>query len=357
MSKDTRARIVAALVSCSALGLCGCTPPKPDEDPVPSLVDSPPPAPPLLGPSCLGDELPCADALAGSNDAGPFGGGSCCETLWLPGGAFLMGCADSEVKYPDDLQTEDREHQVTVSGFYLDRFEITRGRFARYVTEYLGPPAPGTGEHPRIAGSGWQARGSSSDWDAELPDDPAALLNEVASNDLSQVEDPNAPVERLSWFVAFAFCIWDGGRLPTEAEWEYAAAGGLENRPYPWPPEQGDLTALLRAAPVAPVGSNPAARGRFGHDDLAGGVREWVLDRFSERYYLERDEGCHDCANVQTDGIIGRGLRGARDTTCCTELDTEFRSAARGVAAPGVPRPGQGARCARDARPSPPASE
>lgn len=261
-----------------------------------------------------------------------------------------MGFAATEVKYPDDLQPEDREHEVTVSGFYLDRFEITRGRFARYVEQYFGPPEPGSGQHPRIAGSGWQARGSSTDWDAELPDDQLALMNEVSIGDLSQVENPNAPVERLSWFVAFAFCIWDGGRLPTEAEWEYAAAGGLENRSYPWPPEAGDPRATLRDQPLAPVGSMPAVRGRFGHDDLAGGVREWVLDRFSERFYLERAEGCHDCANVLTDGIIGRGLRGASDTTCCTELDTEFRSAARAVAAPGVARPGQGARCAREPR-------
>jgi formylglycine-generating enzyme required for sulfatase activity len=246
------------------------------------------------------------------------------------------------------LAIEDRDREVTVGGFYLDRFEITRGRFSRYARENDGaPPAPGSGAHPRIPDSGWQDR-----WDDDLPDDREALLDNVMIDDVSQIENPNHPMDRLSWFVAFAFCIWDGGRLPTEAEWEYAAAGGEDNRRYPWGADASP-TALLKGAKPAPVGSNRETRGAFGHDDLAGGVREWVLDGFSERFYLERGSGCRDCANVSTDVSTdgnGHGVRGGSDTTCCAELDTEFRSAARALDVPGALRPGLGARCARDPR-------
>jgi formylglycine-generating enzyme required for sulfatase activity len=255
-----------------------------------------------------------------------------------------MGFAANEVSYPEDLAIEDRDREVTVGGFYLDRFEITRGRFASYARQYAEPPASGSGAHPRIPGSGWQADA----WNAELPEDQAALLGAALIGDPASVTDPNAPMDRLSWFVALAFCIWDGGRLPTEAEWEYAAAGALENRPYPWGSDP-ELAASLRAAGLATVGSNSATRGRFGHDDLAGGAREWVFDWFSERFHLEAGAGCQDCANLVES--LGRTVRGDRDTTCCAEVDTEFRSAARSLVAPGVSRPGQGARCARDPRP------
>jgi formylglycine-generating enzyme len=345
MSKSRRGPFFVTLASVAALGAVSCTPVKPDEDGALDWADSRASGPPVLGPSCVGEEVSCAAEAIGVDEAGQLAQGSCCETLWVPGGRFSMGFAPDEVKYPEDLTTEDRDHEVTISGFYLDRFEITRDRFSRYAAQYADPPAPDSAEHPRIAGSGWQAL----DWDAELPVDQRALLAEVLMDDPSNVETPNAPMDRLSWFVAFAFCIWDGGRLPTEAEWEYAAAGGFENRPYPWGPLDAQLILALKAAVPAPAGSNAGTRGLFGQDDLAGGVREWVLDRFSERYYLEGGEGCHDCANLPGRDSA-RGVRGDRDTTCCTELDTEFRSAARALAASGVARAGQGARCARDPR-------
>jgi formylglycine-generating enzyme required for sulfatase activity len=272
-----------------------------------------------------------------------------------------MGFRPGEVLYPADLSDEDRDHSVSVSGYFLDRFEITWARFEQFAAEFGGPPAAGSGAHPALSRTtGWQ-----SEWDLELPATGAELLERARSGETRTLDagmgseplevarvamgEPNFAADRLSWFVAFAFCIWDGGRLPTEAEWEYAATGGERNWAYPW----GDTTepiAGLRSVPVAPVGSRPELRGVFGHDDLAGGVVEWAFDWLAEGYYVEGGSACADCAN-HVEGIA-RVVRGASDPTCCSgDLDTEYRAASRSGRAPGVALPGVGARCARDRLP------
>jgi formylglycine-generating enzyme required for sulfatase activity len=251
-----------------------------------------------------------------------------------------MGFSPDDVNFPDDLSANNRDHPVTISSLFLDRFEITRGRFWNFARQYRSPPAAGSGRHPRIADSGWK-----SDWNDKLPGDAAEMLATVGlPSDGSEPDNPNVPIHSVSWFAAFAFCIWDGGRLPTEAEWEYAAAGGIANDPYPWgeSPE-----GVGRVAPAdVPVGSSPATRGAFGQDDLAGGVREWVLDWFDAAFYAREGRACNDCANLEEG--LGRGVRGDKDASCCTGLDSEFRAAARASAAPGTDFKLQGARCARD---------
>ena len=103
-----------------------------------------------------------------------------------------------------------------------------------------------------------------------------------------------AAVGCIGWFQAQAFCIWDGGRLPTEAEWEYAAAGGDQNRLFPWgnAPLDGtrlddtDLGGINETADTPDdVGLYPDGAGRYGHLDLSGNVAEWVFDCYDENYY------------------------------------------------------------------------
>jgi len=110
-------------------------------------------------------------------------------------------------------------------------------------------------------------------------------------------------VNCVSFFEAEAFCIWDGGRLPTDLEWEYAAAGGDENRIYPWgSTEPTHMDAMYGCSNqldfpciIPTVGSYSQGRGRFGQLDLAGSVAEWTLDALG----LARPIPCNDCASVQ----------------------------------------------------------
>ena len=92
------------------------------------------------------------------------------------------------------------------------------------------PPAAATGAHPNLANSGWDAA-----WNQFLSADTATLIGAIKCNATFQTwtdtagSNENLPINCLTWYDAMAFCIWDGGYLPTEAEWNYAAAGGLEN--------------------------------------------------------------------------------------------------------------------------------
>jgi formylglycine-generating enzyme required for sulfatase activity len=203
----------------------------------------------------------------------------------------------------------DDGNPATVSSFDLDHYEVTVGRFRAFVAAGMGtqenPPASGAGAHPLIADSGW-----FSGWDGYLSSDTAAfraaLGCKASSETWSDAADPareTLPINCVTWFEAFAFCVWDGGRLPTEAEWNYAAAGGDEQREYPWgsgiDATQAAHDCLADGQPecafgdILPVGSLSAGDARFGHADLGGNVWELVLDWF-DVYPLP----CVDCANT-----------------------------------------------------------
>lgn len=284
------------------------------------------------GRSCIGLSATC----------GPLDNENCCTSPMVTGGTYNRG---NDTNYP-----------ATVSDFRLDRFEITVGRFRKFVEAYPGSkPAENAGAHPLIGGSGW-----SSEWDTNLPADQAALKTNVkcgSSQTWTDVAGVNEglPINCLSWFEAFAFCAWDGGRLPTEAEWNYAAAGGSEQREYPWsnPPSSitidgtyavydclGDGSAAGNCvfADILKVGAkSQKGDGKWSQADLGGSMWEWNVDCYQSSYA----NPCNNCADVgqAPDRVIrgGSWLFGA----------SNLRSSYRFFFPPTYRNDRGGARCAR----------
>ncbi len=250
--------------------------------------------------------------------------------------------------YSDGLSSELPEHPATVAGFSLDKFEVTVGRFRKFVEQYTGTaPSVGAGAHPRSAGTGWQ-RG----WDASLAATQAVLKSNLACSPSYQTwtdaerEKERHAINCVSWYEAMAFCIWDGGRLPTEAEWEYAAAGGSANRLQPWGSEAYDGTQANVAegafTPYMDVGSTPAGDGLWGQSDLAGGMSEWAYDLFDREWY-GKSSPCSNCANT-----VSGSDRVVRGGSWTQHVDI-LRVVSRAGVIPTNRNSLLGFRCARDA--------
>jgi formylglycine-generating enzyme required for sulfatase activity len=244
----------------------------------------------------------------------------------IPGGVYYR----SYDKAADGL-SGNMSAPATLSSFALDKYEVTVGRFRTFVNAGQGtlasPPMPGTGAHAHLAGSGWDA-----DWNINLTADKPTLLTALKCNGMFQTwtDVPGAnerrPINCVTWYEAMAFCAWDGGYLPTEAEWNYAATGGNAQRAYPWSNPPGALTPINGAyvsysdvagscagdgmmgcavTDLVPVGSKPAGDGLWGQSDLAGNVWEWNLDWYAPAYATP----CTDCADLTaaTNRIIHGG--------------------------------------------------
>jgi sulfatase modifying factor 1 len=274
-------------------------------------------------PSCRGGQATC----------GPAGTTSCCRSLAVPGGTFARSHDDVTPAYADD------RYRASVSGFHLDTYEVTVARIRGFVEAYpASRPADGAGANPDDAADvGWRAA-----WSALLPPTADELSAQLACDGTSPAS--TEPARCVSWYVAQAFCIWDGGRLPTEAEWNYAAAGGEQQRAYPWstPPTS---TAIDRdraghdGAAITPPGVRPAGDGRWGHADLAGNAAEWVLDSHAAPYPTDL---CTDCANHAAAPF--RVVRGGSLASGPSALLASARSSLD----PTVRRATTGFRCARD---------
>jgi len=306
-----------------------------------AVLDAPPDAPPQFS-SCIGLAATCG-AAANEN---------CCATATVPGGTYYRSYDVSPGSSYKDMGAP-----ATVSTFKLDKFEVTVGRFRVFVNAGYGtqakPPAPGAGTHPALPESGWDPA-----WNQELSTDISSLVAGLKCDasyqswtDAAGATD-NRPINCVTWYEAMAFCIWDGGYLPTEAEWNYAAAGGAEQRAFPWSNPAGDVSIDCSYAnhfpassqPCAPgvnrVGSeSPKGDGKWGHSDLAGNVAELVLDSYAP--YVTP---CTDCAPTIGGNRVVRGGSTLIDPAFVNWLRTADRFI--GVA-PNLRRSTAGVRCAR----------
>jgi len=300
-------------------------------------------------PSCAHLEHTCG--LAADDD--------CCASILVPGGPFQLGydvATDSGATAEDSLAKP--EHAIVLTPYYLDQYEVTLGRFRQFVDRYDAwrKPLPGDGAYPgRPVNSGWQ-----KEWATELPTSSAVLKANVyctVSGDPVWTDVPLRNETRamncLDWYTAYAFCIWDGGRLPTEAEWEFAAAGGQEKRNYPWGdtwnPNYLNYANEYHVVAVGTAGNGNGV-GPFGHSDLAGNVWEWTRDL--AEYYSSATVPPVDPLNpfnpVNGYPVSRGGSWWPGDTK------DQFTTYHRFVWYPTGPNVSFGARCARDVPKSPP---
>ncbi|HTA18503.1 MAG TPA: SUMF1/EgtB/PvdO family nonheme iron enzyme, partial [Polyangia bacterium] len=274
-------------------------------------------------PSCFGDGL-------GLQACGPLHE-YCCTSILVPGGTFFrsydgVSCPGGDP--PDDPPElgcyTHATDPATVSDFRLDKYKVTAARFQNFTTAVDAGwrPTVGAGVHTHLAqglgvadgrAGGQHEQGWQAEWNADLTSDASGAWNRYVMFNSGGLPDatpsPDRPVGAVTWTQAYAFCIWDGGFLPTEAEWNYAAAGGAQQRVYPWsnPPTSTTLDCAHAAfqgdanntcgpdQDVLPVGSkSPLGDGRWGHVDLAGNRSEWTLDWLDT--YMNP---CVDCARLQ----------------------------------------------------------
>ena len=236
--------------------------------------------------------------------------------VWIPAGEFNMG-ADNEQASADEYP----KHRVAVAGFWMDETEVTNSQFAEFIkaTGYVttAEQKPDWEEMKKSLPPGVEKPADVLLVAAGLvftPPNYAVPLNNAAQwwswipgADWMHPQGPassvsgkeNEPVVQVSWFDAIAYCKWAGKRLPTEAEWEWAARGGRQNEIYPWgnenvdkgkikanswqgnfPNENLQLDKFQRRAPVKSFVIND-----FGLYDMAGNVWEWCYDWYHANYY------------------------------------------------------------------------
>ncbi len=237
--------------------------------------------------------------VAGNASAGPPARGAPSGMLPVPAGCFTMG------QDQGGEQDEHPAHRVCVSGFLLDRTEVTNRDYERCERAGVCPRRRRFGE---------------------------------------RFSHPDQPAVGVSWFGAEAYCGWVGKRLPTEAEWEYAARGP-DSRRFPWgdePPDRTRASFGWQQNGPHPVGSFPAGAGPFGHLDLAGNVWEWVADVYHPGYYRVSptqdpkggtcDEALEFLAELRRKGL--RGFTGSNPIP--TECERVLRGGAWNYRAEGL---------------------
>ena len=251
----------------------------------------------------------------------------------IPAGTFQMGSEDAEAD--DD---EQPVHPVYVDAFYMDTYEVTNAQFKAFVD--ANPAWQKDNIEDRFHDGDYLDEWNGTDY-------PAGYANH--------------PVVYVSWYAAMAYAEWAGKRLPTEAEWEYAARGGLAGKKYPWGNTISPADATYRGSgsgidDTIPVGQYPP--NVYGLYDMAGNVWEWCLDAYDADFYAASDNSRNPIAggetiqelrenftSIPTD--ISRVLRGGSWFSNAQDL----RVAGRGWPSPSSSLVNIGFRCARAVTP------
>lgn len=250
----------------------------------------------------------------------------------IPGGSFIMGSTENNSSHHDERPA----HKVYLDEFYIDIYEVTNEEFARFLN---------TIKPDEKKAKGWIVL--RNDLDTEETKDwwPAEIVYEDGVYRPVKGFERH-PVNSVSWYAADAYCRWMGKRLPTEAEWEKAARGGLTGRLYPWGDEYPTMGIVYNRVwkdnsfpvPTEQVG-NYHPNG-YGIWDMAGNVAEWVSDWYDPEYYRRSSKKNPGGPDKGTEKVI-RGGSWAGDAN-------SLRVAARSHAAPDSLPSGVGFRCVRD---------
>jgi formylglycine-generating enzyme required for sulfatase activity len=337
--------------------------------PMPAPITAPVAAlnPPAPSPA---PEPPSEPAIRDAKPPGPAPEGM----VWIPGGTFLMGTEEPMMRDARPI------HPVTVDGFWMDRTEVTNAQFAAFVaaTGYVTvaekkPEArdfPGVPAENLVAGSvvfdpppgivslddayAWWAYRPGADW--RHPEGPDSSIDGRMDH----------PVVHVCYDDAAAYAKWAGKRLPTEAEWEFAARGGLDRKRYTWgddlKPEgqwlanvwQGKFpnenTAEDGFTTTAPVGSYPP--NGFGLVDMAGNVWEWCSDWYRPEYYryspAENPAGPESSQDPNEPGVPKRVQKGG--SFLCSDLYcVRYMPGGRGKGQVDSAAQHLGFRCVKDA--------
>jgi sulfatase modifying factor 1 len=263
--------------------------------------------------------------------------------VWIPGGTFLMG---SDGHYPEEAPTRP----VTVDGFWMDRHTVTNHEFDRFVrkTGYVtvAERAPDAAAYPgaMIPAStvfrrprhrvdlrnhyNWWSYVPGADW--RHPQGPGSSITKRRDH----------PVVHVAWEDVEAYTQWAGRQLPSEAEWEFAARGGLDGATYAWGEEltpagrwmantwQGEFPVENLKQDgfegTAPVGSFPP--NGYGLSDMTGNVWEWTTD-----WYEAQAEVSHACCTVDSpqQACIPRKVMKGGSHLCAPNYCQRYRPAAR----------------------------
>ena len=292
------------------------------------------------------------------------------DMVWIPGGTFRMG---SDAHYPEEAPAR----KVTVEGFRIDRYAVTNREFARFVreaghvtvAERVPDPARYPGARPELlvpASAVFVAPHRRVDLT-----DPYQWWTYIPGADWRHPEGPWSSVERradhpvvhVAWEDVLAYAAWAGAALPTEAEWEFAARGGLDGATYAWGDEytpggrylantwQGEFpienTGADGYAGTAPAGRYPP--NGYGLYDMIGNVWEWTCD-----WYADAD---HACCTVSDPARVPRKVMKGGSYLCAPNYCRRYRPAARMPQAVDTSTSHLGFRCVVRSGSPPPAGD